>query len=98
MSHLTVCQIIDFVSSTELNESTKKLIATVNKHICECPECLEKVQAFQTIYDEFRFRLDDEEMKNFLASYDEKNKTEKEAEKKAEKEEDVPRPYYSGDK
>ncbi len=60
MSHLTVNQIIEFVSLTELDDQAMKLISTVNGHIYKCDACLEKVKAFQLIYDEFsRLGLDD---------------------------------------
>ena len=53
MKHLTVDEIIDFVSLTELNSEAVKLSATVNGHICRCRKCLKLVTAFQTVYDEF---------------------------------------------
>lgn len=53
MSHLTVDEIISFVSLTELNEEATELSATVNRHICECKKCFELVNNFQMIYDEF---------------------------------------------
>lgn len=53
MRHLTVDEIIQFVSLTEMNEDAVHICATVNSHICKCGECLRQVQAFQTIYDAF---------------------------------------------
>ncbi len=53
MSHLTVDEIISFVSLTELNEEALELSAAVNRHICECKKCFELVNNFQTVYDEF---------------------------------------------
>ncbi len=53
MKHLTVDEIIEFVSLTEYNDEAIKLSSAVNSHIRNCRECLELVRAFQTIYDEF---------------------------------------------
>ena len=53
MKHLTVDEMIRFVSLTELNAEAKMLSAAVNGHIRRCGKCLKYVQAFQTIHDEF---------------------------------------------
>lgn len=53
MKHLTVDEIIEFVSLTELNGEAINLSASVNGHIRECEKCLKLVRAFQMIYDEF---------------------------------------------
>jgi hypothetical protein len=53
MKHLTVDDMIRFVSLTELNDEAMELSASVNGHIRRCGECLERVRAFQMIYDEF---------------------------------------------
>lgn len=53
MEHLTVDEIIEFVSLTEFNSKSLSLSATVNGHIRKCGKCLELVRAFQLIYDEF---------------------------------------------
>ena len=56
MNHLTIDEIIEFVSFEEIDESTLELSKKVNGHICKCQECLNRVKAFQMIYDEF-YRL-----------------------------------------
>ena len=53
MKHITVDEIIRFVSLTELNDEAVALAADVNAHIAGCDKCLELVNAFQLIYDEF---------------------------------------------
>ena len=53
MSHLTVEEIIEFVSFDNLSEDTMALSTKVNEHIRSCPTCLEKVSSFQMVYDEF---------------------------------------------
>jgi len=53
MDHLKTEEIIDFVSFDKLNDATIKLASRVNTHICRCDECLRRVRAFQTVYDEF---------------------------------------------
>ena len=53
MKHLTVDEILDFVSLTELNNESIELSAAVNGHIRKCEKCLKLLRAFQMIYDEF---------------------------------------------
>ncbi len=53
MSHLTVEEIVRFVSLTELNAEALELAATVNGHIRSCEGCRRLVDAYQAIYDEF---------------------------------------------
>ena len=53
MKHLTVDDMIRFVSLTELNDEAVELSASVNGHIRRCAECMERVRSFQMIYDEF---------------------------------------------
>ena len=52
MNHLTLDDIIDFVSLNEINDESMQLIAAVNSHIAVCRECRELVRAFQLVYDE----------------------------------------------
>lgn len=52
MAHLTVNEIIEFVSFDKLSEKTVALSSKVNEHIRSCPNCLEKVSSFQMVYDE----------------------------------------------
>lgn len=67
MNHLSVDEIIGFVMVEELTEESVKLIDKVNSHICTCGKCLETVQAFQLIYDEFMGMSANEDFKAFLA-------------------------------
>lgn len=53
MKHLTVQEIITFVSFNELTSEMLKLSSKVNGHIRSCDKCLEMVNAFQSVYDEF---------------------------------------------
>lgn len=53
MEHLTVDEMIRFVSLTEMNPEAVELAASVNRHIRGCKDCLKRVRAFQLIYDEF---------------------------------------------
>lgn len=52
MKHLTSDEMIDFVSMNNLDEESIKLASKVNLHIGECEKCLQKLQAFQLVYDE----------------------------------------------
>ena len=52
MNHLTLDEIIDFVSLTEINDETLQLLGKVNAHIAQCKECRELVRAYQLVYEE----------------------------------------------
>ena len=52
MKHLTVEEIIQFVSMTELTTETIHFSAAVNGHIRKCAKCLELVKSFQMVHDE----------------------------------------------
>lgn len=52
MTHLTVDEIIDFVSISKMDIGSMELASRVNTHIRGCDDCLKKVRAFQLIYDE----------------------------------------------
>ncbi len=66
MKHLTVDEIIEFVSLTELNGEAINISASVNGHIRECEKCLKLVRAFQTIYDEFSRLSSDSDIKKHI--------------------------------
>jgi hypothetical protein len=66
MRHLTVEEIIDFVSIRGWTEASLALIARVNGHILNCDACLKRVQAFRLIHEEFS-RMDvDTNFKDWL--------------------------------
>lgn len=52
MKHLTIDEMIDFVSFNKLDSESLALASKVNAHIFECDICRKKVEAFQIIYDE----------------------------------------------
>ena len=66
MNHLSVDDIIKFVSMTELNDEALALSACVTAHIRECDECLELVRSFQLIYDEFTRLKSEKTFKKYL--------------------------------
>lgn len=53
MMHLTIDEIIEFVSIGKITDDTILTIQNVNSHIAKCDECREKVEAFTAVYDEF---------------------------------------------
>ena len=53
MKHLTVDEMIDFVSFNKLDSESLALASKVNAHIFECRACRKKVESFQVVYDEF---------------------------------------------
>lgn len=54
MKHLTVDEIVDFVTFERIDNKSLENAAKVNTHIRQCSECLRKVRAFQMVYDEFK--------------------------------------------
>ena len=52
MKHLTVDEIVQFVSMTELTAESVNFSVAVNGHIRKCAKCLELVKSFQMVYDE----------------------------------------------
>lgn len=51
-SHLTVSELIEFVSADIADTSAQRMLVSVNTHIRSCPQCLERVRAFQVLHDE----------------------------------------------
>ncbi len=52
MNHLTVDEIINFVSSDRLDVDSVANAVRVNTHIRSCGECMSKVRAYQAVYGE----------------------------------------------
>ena len=70
MDHLSLNEIIDFVSFEKLSDETLELAANVNSHLLLCKQCREAVRAYQAVYDEF-CRLDSkEEFRNAVKNAD----------------------------
>jgi hypothetical protein len=53
MEHLSVDEMIRFVSLSSLDDESMEFAETVNRHIRECDECRKKVYSFQLLYDSF---------------------------------------------
>lgn len=69
MKHLTIDEIIAFVSISELNKASLELASKVNTHIVKCDMCRNKVSAFQDVLDELgnAGNIDDEREVNLAA-------------------------------
>lgn len=52
MKHLTIDEMIAFVTISELNTASLELASKVNTHIVKCDMCRNKVSAFQEVFDE----------------------------------------------
>ena len=52
MEHLTIEEIIEFVSFEKMDAESLKLASRVNAHIRSCPSCMRKVRAFQLVMEE----------------------------------------------
>lgn len=52
MKHLTIDEMIAFVSISELDTASLELASRVNTHIVKCDLCRSKVSAFQEVFDE----------------------------------------------
>ncbi len=66
MKHLSIEEIIEFVSVEELNEQSLKLISDVNTHMRVCRKCTDKVNAYQDIYDEIDLSVEKMNVKRFM--------------------------------
>lgn len=66
MKHLSIEDIIEFVSAERLDDTFLELAEKVNGHIRECEECLELVSAIQAIYDEFTMLLGTDDFKGYV--------------------------------
>ena len=66
MTHLTVDEIIEFVSFDALNKENLVLAAKVNGHIRSCKSCFEKVSSFQTVYNKLRADKDETEISDVI--------------------------------
>lgn len=66
MEHLSIDEMIEFVSANEINGQSIELAKKVNGHIRTCAECFNKVRAFQIVYDEFKRIGSDENFKKYL--------------------------------
>lgn len=53
MNHLSIDEVIEFVSFNKMTKENLELAARVNAHICRCEKCLELVNKYQAIYDEY---------------------------------------------
>lgn len=68
MQHLTIDQIIDFVSICKLDAASLELSCLVNEHIRECDSCLRLVNSYQGVYDEFQRLQNVGDFKSFAYS------------------------------
>lgn len=64
MKHLTIDEIINFVTFDTISEENLKLAAMVNNHIMVCERCREKVKAYQAVSDTLVGRLSKEPAPN----------------------------------
>ncbi len=53
MEHISIEEIINYITVTELNNETSDLLARVNGHIRKCSACKEKLRAFEMVNDAF---------------------------------------------
>ncbi len=51
MEHLKNEDIVKFVTLKKLNDETDRFCGRVNAHLCECPECRQKVRETRRLYD-----------------------------------------------
>lgn len=66
MTHLTVDEIIEFVSIKTLDRDSINLAAHVNGHISKCNECLKKVRAFKTVHEGFMNLITDDSFSDYV--------------------------------
>lgn len=66
MNHLDIETIINYVTINEVNEETKALAGKVCGHIIRCKECMEKVNAFLTVYEAISGEMENEQIYDHL--------------------------------
>lgn len=54
LEHLSIDEIINYITANKVNMETLDLLSKVNGHIRTCCECREKVLAFETVNDELK--------------------------------------------
>lgn len=66
MNHLTVDDLIRFVSFETLDDETIEFSKTVNGHIRNCEDCRALVRSFQIIHDEFEKLCSHRDFKKYI--------------------------------
>lgn len=51
MNHLTVDEIISFLSISKIDAESLELASNVNSHLIKCEQCRSKVRAFRDVFD-----------------------------------------------
>ncbi len=69
MKHLTIDEILDFVSIADLSRESVTLAAMVNGHTRKCEKCRKNVCAFQLIYDKFTEYSAQGNFKDFVSQH-----------------------------
>ena len=59
MEHLSIDEIIQYVTVTKGNRETLELMSKVNGHIRGCSVCKEKVNAYEMVNDEIKKEIDE---------------------------------------
>ena len=59
MEHLSIDEIIQYVTATKVNKETLDLMSKVNGHIRSCSVCKEKVNAYEMVNDEIKKEIDE---------------------------------------
>ncbi len=54
MEHLSIEEIIKYVTADKVDNETLNLLSKVNGHIRNCQLCREKVESYECINDEFK--------------------------------------------
>lgn len=54
MEHLTIEEIIKYVTASRVDGETLKLLSKANGHIRNCTLCKEKIDSYETINDELK--------------------------------------------
>lgn len=52
LKHLTIEEIVKYVTANKVDIETLSLLSDVNAHLRECEECKKKIDAYQTLNDQ----------------------------------------------
>ena len=85
MNHLTVKEMIDFVSFNKPDNESMKLMSKVNSHIFRCDVCRKKIETLQFAYDELTEMGKEDEIDTVIKKCGAKEKKESVDYKKNEK-------------
>ena len=66
MDHLTVDEIIGYVTAATVDVETQREIAKINLHILKCEDCLRRVRALQVISEGLETEMEMRQLRELM--------------------------------